>query len=73
METGNEWCANRGRGGLGNWGDKISVNGEDGKKMLTKRAVTTEAGSLFQHFTTLTENPDPLVNIKKIGSTSRDP
>ncbi len=29
--------------------------------MLTEGAVTTEAGSLFQYFTTLTENIDLLV------------
>ncbi len=50
-----------------------SVNGGGGKKTsvqpfsslflktLTERAVTTEAGSLFQYFTTLTENADPLL------------
>ncbi len=30
-------------------------------KTLTEGAVTTEAGSLFQYFTTLTENADPLL------------
>ncbi len=29
-------------------------------KILTEGAVTTEAGSLLQYFTTLTENADPL-------------
>ncbi len=28
---------------------------------LSEGAVTTEAGSLFQYFTTLTENADPLL------------
>ncbi len=59
-------CA--GGGGLENWGDEFSVNGEDGEtssnlflKMLMNRAVTTEVGSLFQYFTTLTEMADPLL------------
>ncbi len=30
-------------------------------KILTERTVTTEAGSLFQHFTSLTQNADPLL------------
>ncbi len=58
----------RAGGGGENWGDECSVNGEDGEtssnlflKMLMNRAVTTEAGSLFQYFTTLTEMADPLL------------
>ncbi len=59
-------------GGVQVGGDECSVNeGEWGKtsvqtfsnlflKALTEGAVTTEAGSLFQHFTTLIENADPL-------------
>ncbi len=56
-------------GGLGNWGDESSVNGEDGVrllsnlflKILSEGAVTTEVGSLFQYFKTLTEKADPLL------------
>ncbi len=29
--------------------------------ILTEKAVTTEAGSLFQHFTNLAKNTDPLL------------
>ncbi len=60
-------------GGGVNWGDGISVNLEAGErlskvqpfsnlflKILTEGAVTTEAGSLFQYFTTLTEKADPI-------------
>ncbi len=51
-------------GGLGDWGDEISANGEKNSvhtfsnlflKMLTEVAVTTEAGRLLQYFITLTE------------------
>ncbi len=54
----------------GKWGDECSVNGERllsklsptfSSKTLTEGVVTTEAGSLFQYFTTLTENADPLL------------
>ncbi len=72
MITVNGWYA-VGMGGVGEWGDESSVNG--GRwvktsvqiffnlflKMLTEGAVTTEAGILFQYFTTLTENADPLL------------
>ncbi len=52
------WCAG-GMGG-GRWG-KTSVQTFSNLflKTLTEGAVTTEAGSLFQYFTTLTENADP--------------
>ncbi len=49
---------------VGKWGDECSVNGGDGERLLSKLppiAVTTEAGSLFQYFTTLTANADPLL------------
>ncbi len=61
---------------MGKWGWEgerlvgVSVQsmGEVGKdfcpnflKTLTEGAVTTEAGNLFQYFTTLTENADPLL------------
>ncbi len=71
MWTANGWRAVRG-GGLGNWGDEISVNGVDrGKtsvhifsnlflKMLTDGAIMTEAGGLFQYFTTLAEKAGAL-------------
>ncbi len=60
------WCV----GGLG--GMSVQSMGEMGKisvqtfsnlflKNLTEGAVTTEAGSLFQYFTTLTENAGPLL------------
>ncbi len=41
----------------------VQSMGEMGKdlKKLTEGAVTTEAGSLFQYFTTLIENADPLL------------
>ncbi len=58
-----------GRGGVGGRGvGKCSDNGGVGERFLSKLpptvsltegAVTTEAGSLFQYFTTLTENADP--------------
>ncbi len=59
------------QGGVGEWGEECSVNGGDGERFLSKLsptfflktliegAVTTEAGSLLQYFTTLTENADP--------------
>ncbi len=69
MITVNGWCAG-GKGGervgvfsqWGRWG-KISVQtfSDHFMKTLTEEAVTTEAGSLFQCFTTLTENADPLL------------
>ncbi len=48
-----------GRGG----GDETSVPTFSNLflKTLTEGAVTTEAGSLFQYFTTLIENADPLL------------
>ncbi len=61
--------------GVGRWmgyGGECSVNGGNGErllsklsinrflKILTEGAVTTEGGSLFQYFTALTENADPL-------------
>ncbi len=58
-----------GWGVLGKWeGDECSVNGRDWERLLSKLflktltegAVMTEAGSLFQYFTTLTENAGPL-------------
>ncbi len=30
-----------GGGGLGNWGDEISVNGEDGEKLLSTLSTTS--------------------------------
>ncbi len=67
MITVKGWCAG-GKGGgvsvqsLGRWG-KISVPTSSNRflKTLTEGAVTMEAGSLFQYFTTLTENADPLL------------
>ncbi len=61
-----------GDGALGNRGDEISVNGQDGDKILptvanlflkilTEVAVATEAGCLFQYYTTLTEKAAPLL------------
>ncbi len=56
-----------GRGGMSvsQWGrwERISVQTFSGRflKILTEGAVTTEAGSLYQYFTTLTENDDPLL------------
>ncbi len=62
------------RGGVGTWGVGVSVQsmGRWGKtsvqtfsnpflKKLTEEAVTTEAGSLFQYFTTFIENANPLL------------
>ncbi len=63
-------------GGGGGWQKGVgecSVNGGDVEKLLSKDfsksylktmtegAVTMEVGSLFQYFTTLTENADPLL------------
>ncbi len=49
-------------------GGECSVNGSDGEdfcsiilRPLTYGTVTTEAGSLFQYFTTVAENTDPLL------------
>ncbi len=46
----------------GRWG-KTSVQTFSNRflKTVTEGAVATEAGSLFQYFTTLTENADPLL------------
>ncbi len=69
MITVNGWCAGGKegeRGGVfsqwGRWG-KTSVQTSSNRflKTLTEGAVTTEAGSLFQYFTTLTENGDPIL------------
>ncbi len=61
MITVDEWCA----GGIGRWGDECSANGRDGERLLSKlflkEAVTTEAESLFQYFTTFTEDADLLL------------
>ncbi len=43
---------------IGEWGKTFS---KLFLKALTEAAVTTEADSLFQYFTTLTENADPLL------------
>ncbi len=69
MITVTGWCAG-GKGGervgvfsqWGRWG-KTSVQTSSNRflETLTEGAVTTEAGSLFQYFTTLTENADPLL------------
>ncbi len=61
-------------GGVGEmrWGWVVRQRGRWGKtfvktfsnrflKTLTEGTVTTEAGSLFQYFTTLTEKADPLL------------
>ncbi len=67
MITFNGLCAG-GMVGVGKCVDECSVNGGDGKRLSSKlsflfltEAVTTEAGSLFQYFTTPTENADPLL------------
>ncbi len=46
----------------GRWG-KTSVQTLSGLflKTITEGALTTETGSLFQYFTTLIENADPLL------------
>ncbi len=55
------------KGGVGEWGDECSVKCSVQTfsslylKALTERVVTTEAGSLFQYFTTLTENAEPIL------------
>ncbi len=62
MITVNGWCA----GGMGG-GQRNEEMGKDFcsnflqpfLKTLTEGAVTTEAESLFQYFTALTENVDP--------------
>ncbi len=69
--TVNWWHAVRGGGVvvLRDKVDEISANGADGEKllsnlflkMLTEGAITTEAGNVFQYFTTLTEKADPLL------------
>ncbi len=64
---GKEGFGGRVKGGCvfsewGKWG-KTSVQTFSNLllKTLTEGAATTEAGSLFQYFTTLTENADPLL------------
>ncbi len=54
-------------GQCGRWG-KTSVQTFSNLflKALTEGAVTTEAGSLFQHFTTLTENADPFLRLRLV-------
>ncbi len=72
MMTVSGWYEGGGGGGLGVGEMSAQPMGEMGKdfcpnfiniflKTLTERAVTTEAGSLFQYFTTLTEKADPLL------------
>ncbi len=52
----------RGVGKMGRWGKTpVQTFSNLLLKTLTEGAVTTEAGSLFQYFTTLTENADPLL------------
>ncbi len=71
MAIVNAWCAGETGRGVGDWG-MFSHWGRWGKasvqtfsnlflKILTKGAVTTVAGSLFQYFTTLTEKADLLL------------
>ncbi len=52
-----------GGGGVEEWGDESSVQTFSNLflKALTEGAVTTEAGSLFQYFTNLTENAVPVL------------
>ncbi len=56
-----------GRGGgvfsqWGGWGKATAkIFSKRFMKTLTESAVTTESGSLFQYFTTLTESADPLL------------
>ncbi len=63
----NGWCAGGmgGEGVISQWGSwgKTSVQTFSNifLKTLPEGAVTTEAGSLLQYFTTLTENADPLL------------
>ncbi len=45
---------------LGEMGKDFSPNSNRFLKTLIEEAVTTEAGSLFQYFTALTKNADPL-------------
>ncbi len=50
---------------LSQWGRMGKISVQTASKLflktLTEGAVTTEAGSLFQYFTLLTENADPLL------------
>ncbi len=56
----------------GRWG-KTSVQTSSNRflKILTEGAVATEAGSLFQYFTILTENADPLGGDLHLGVPCR--
>ncbi len=72
MITVNESLAD---GGLWNWVDEISVNGERFLsnlflKVFTEGAVT-EVGSLFQYFTTLTKKADPRLRRWPVGVLSK--
>ncbi len=72
MLTVNGWCGG-GMGGIremgrcvlsqwGRWGKTpVQTSSNVFLKALTEEEVTAEAGSLFQYFTTLTENADPLL------------
>ncbi len=57
MKAVNGWCSD-GMGEMGN--TSVQTFSNLFLKTLTERADATEAGSLIQYFTTLTENADPL-------------
>ncbi len=63
MITVTKWCAGGTGGREDDWGDERSVQTFYNLflKPLTEGAVTAETGSLFQHFTALTEKADPLL------------
>ncbi len=50
-----------GWGGVGKLGDECLLSKLSPTFSVTGEAVTTEAGSSFQYFTTLTENAHPLL------------
>ncbi len=72
MITVHGWCAGERGGSRGKGVVSVQSMGEVGKdfcpnflqpflEKLTEGAVTMEAASLFQYFTILTENADPLL------------
>ncbi len=61
MATVNGWCAGGGWPSGRRVFSQFQTFSDLFWKILTDGAVTTEVGSLFQYFTTLTEKADPLL------------
>ncbi len=61
MVTVKGWYAGGGEGGLGIDETSVQSIGETGQGFCPHFLQSTEAGSLFQFFTTLAEKADPLL------------